>query len=838
MRYRNWNIYLLFALVLILTSTCTKDDEEQKPFPRIQTLEVTNISENGATFRGQIHSTSGEAIIEHGFVWSQSVDLININNNDKILLGSFPGTGSFEAHINTTLEKGKKYYVKAYIKTANYLVYGVDVSFVSLGSEAPIITDFEPKNATWGDTLTIKGKNFSWVKNANKVFFGNALANLVANQDQNDTTIKAIVPLSLRDIESLLAVELAGNKSIFNQDTFILNTPKISSIFPEVAGWGDPISIFGYFPQRQGLTYTVKFNEAIAIIDNISTDEIIVRVAENLLTLNSFVKIEINGFTIYCPTKFQLSPPVITNVSPNIIWKDRIFTISGKYFKKGHTVVRVNGVNTWISDSNINDTLLSVKTPIINSSGNYNVSVSVLGQTTEWENQITYFVPSISSVTPSIVTFFDTITINGNFLNAAKVEIRGANAEIIYNSSDVIKAIVPVNIYKENSFYNYLLEVIVRGPWGAVVRTNALSLKLPEVYSVSPSEGRFGDIISIYGDYFQPGINYNKINIGEVIYASRNRIDFRVGYVSSGMNKISHSGGAFHTFDVTNTFLCYSPYKSLNANWLNGFHSGFHGVYNGFGFNGRGNGVYRYDPSNDSWTTMLTIPTANTFQAFFTIDSMLFSVGGFNSSGSTTKRVYMYNLEANTYIQLNDFPSLNEYMFGFSINGKGYVGGGLRSGVGSLNEFWEYNVETDKWSRKNDLPSNTFVGSSSFIVEGRAYVLDENMYLWAYDPETDEWESKSPLPGYPRILTCGFTINGLGYIAYGRERNNTNTKKDLWVYNPAHDQWTRKYDSPANGFYNGVYFVLNDMVYLGKGRLGSGYMDMFFQYDPSLDHSK
>ena len=45
------------------------------------------------------------------------------------------------------------------------------LSFISLGSEAPTITDFYPENGTLGDTITIEGKNFSYIDN--KAFLKN-----------------------------------------------------------------------------------------------------------------------------------------------------------------------------------------------------------------------------------------------------------------------------------------------------------------------------------------------------------------------------------------------------------------------------------------------------------------------------------------------------------------------------------------------------------------------------------------------------------------------------------------------------------------------------------------
>jgi N-acetylneuraminic acid mutarotase len=205
----------------------------------------------------------------------------------------------------------------------------------------------------------------------------------------------------------------------------------------------------------------------------------------------------------------------------------------------------------------------------------------------------------------------------------------------------------------------------------------------------------------------------------------------------------------------------------------------------------------------------------------------------------------MYDMENNTVNLLNDFPSPTNAPFGFSINGKAYVGGGYNNvgGYNPLIEFWEYDLESDEWIRKNDLPSNGFIGSTSFVIDGKAY-LTEMVYqtqttrLWCYDPETDSWENKSPIPNSNKRLASGFTINGLGYVACGSSGFfYTDPVNDLWEYNPANDQWTRKHNFPGYSYSGGVCFVLNDMAYLGAGRPDyTNVVRMFYQYDPSLDN--
>jgi hypothetical protein len=58
------------------------------------------------------------------------------------------------------LQKGETYFVRAFVITADYMVYGKPVSFTSLGSTPPVIMEFPPLEATLGDTILLKGKYF------------------------------------------------------------------------------------------------------------------------------------------------------------------------------------------------------------------------------------------------------------------------------------------------------------------------------------------------------------------------------------------------------------------------------------------------------------------------------------------------------------------------------------------------------------------------------------------------------------------------------------------------------------------------------------------------------
>lgn len=171
---------LFCANVLTLLSSC-EDDPVKRDYPRVKTLEVTNITEAGATFTGEVLEEGNSEITEHGFVWATRQPDVEYSN--KVLLGSFSSTGKFSAEVGSNLTEGLTYQVAAFVISGEFTVYGEPVTFKSLGSEGPKMTGFLPDSALCGDTITITGRNFSWARGSNIVMFNDAQG-LVCGDDQ------------------------------------------------------------------------------------------------------------------------------------------------------------------------------------------------------------------------------------------------------------------------------------------------------------------------------------------------------------------------------------------------------------------------------------------------------------------------------------------------------------------------------------------------------------------------------------------------------------------------------------------------------------------------------
>jgi hypothetical protein len=67
-------IFFIFIILLFNLSSCEEEKPEPRTYPRVNTFPVINITENGATFRGEIYEAGTEPITECGFVWDSYSD--------------------------------------------------------------------------------------------------------------------------------------------------------------------------------------------------------------------------------------------------------------------------------------------------------------------------------------------------------------------------------------------------------------------------------------------------------------------------------------------------------------------------------------------------------------------------------------------------------------------------------------------------------------------------------------------------------------------------------------------------------------------------------------------
>jgi uncharacterized protein (TIGR02145 family) len=142
--------YVLFNYLAPLIQSCKKLEFDR--VLRVKTGEVSNITKNSATITGIIQDVGVHEISLYGHCWD-TIEDPEIDLDTKTDLGIRKDIGSFSSDLNNLLS-GTNYYVRAYTVSGGNIVYGENVTFVTIKT-IPTVNTTIPSNIT--DTSAICG---------------------------------------------------------------------------------------------------------------------------------------------------------------------------------------------------------------------------------------------------------------------------------------------------------------------------------------------------------------------------------------------------------------------------------------------------------------------------------------------------------------------------------------------------------------------------------------------------------------------------------------------------------------------------------------------------------
>jgi len=157
-------IHFPLLLIAFIVFSCENESLSPRINPQFGIALIQEVSASGVQFGATIYEFGSEPIIEYGFVFSPLGDP-KLHNADFVR-----GTGTperyFELEANSSLEKGRTYFVAAYLKTENATLYSKEVSFQSQGSEGFLVESVEWPLLFKGveERVRIKGEKFSSIK--------------------------------------------------------------------------------------------------------------------------------------------------------------------------------------------------------------------------------------------------------------------------------------------------------------------------------------------------------------------------------------------------------------------------------------------------------------------------------------------------------------------------------------------------------------------------------------------------------------------------------------------------------------------------------------------------
>ncbi|HTE32769.1 MAG TPA: IPT/TIG domain-containing protein, partial [Chryseolinea sp.] len=486
--------------LFIVVSGCKDDEVETRDYPVIDTDAVTEISSTGATFNATVLNTGPSGISDHGFVFN-AYAFPTLENANKISLGSKEGTGSFSEIANRNMAKGQTCYVRAYAvsKGNQIIVYGQDVSFVSLGSSPPEVADFNPKKGSIGDTITITGTGFSNVTTVNRVSIA-SIAALVIKASEDSLSI--IVPVSVPAGEQEIKVEV-GQRVVIPKEKFLLFPITLTTYTPLTFSFGDTIILSGtYFPVLAKASVKVfVINEPAEII--VLTGTLLkVIPSKKIIKPQGKVSVIAGAQDLTYSNLISLNKPIITSIAPTKGTKDTEVKITGNHFTTVPENIDVKLNNTKVNVISASVKSITVKLPSGIAPGIYPFSVTIAEQNV-LSASFEIIKPSILSIAPLVGTWGTTVTITGeNFgLNPPNniVTFNGINAQVTSATSTELKVIVPETLIQKTSTISVK---VLTADDQTVSFASPFILNAPTITDFNPKDGKSNTLITITGQNF------------------------------------------------------------------------------------------------------------------------------------------------------------------------------------------------------------------------------------------------------------------------------------------------------------------------------------------------
>jgi len=694
---------LLFISTLLVK--CEKYDVDSKLFPGLHSHEVSDISENGATFNAEITFRGNFKIISYGFVWSDKSNP-KIENSDRIVYYDNILTNKFSAQISTSLKEGKTYYVRSFVETENYRVYGNEVTFLSLGSSAPQVLSFSPKTGTWGDTINIYGKNFSFIKEKNSVKLGEISSEIVAF---SDTILTVIVPAKKNLPTVKINVAVLGNNESSPEDFHYL-VPGIVKAEPVLVTFLDTITITGVNFHPLVEYNSVVIGDISTEIISINTTEIKFIVPGQLKTMENEMKLISTGFEVNPNTIFTLKPPVLLSFSPDTVFKPaEIITLNGENFNPifQNNSVHVGNFEAEIIESSVNYIKVILPSQILpDDPRHYNYDISLF---TDVSLEVTVTGQSVMSDENVAIHWLSTFTRKADFPGSAR---HNGVAFAINGKGYYGTGMAGLNADSQllNDFWEY----------------NPLTDQWEQIADF-PGEPRAGASAFVID-----GEGYT--GLGTKRYYWYNSDDSKIYFKD------------FYKYEPgTNTWIQISEFSGTERHSAASFTLGMDGyiVAGYWGANGADSDteisqkVWKYESLSDNWVQIGDFPAS----------SWIGSAAGFNigNDGYIYNDGKLYKFMGNDW---NELPAIEEKIWdhiAFSINGKGYFGMGLGNSYKGSYTIWEYDPLANTFPDKSLLIPDSRGGASVFVVNDKAYVIggigrdDVLKDVWEFDPSKPEF---------------------------------------------------------------------------------------------------
>lgn len=373
------------------------------------------------------------------------------------------------------------------------------ISIIPNKISEPAILSVTPLSASIGDTLTIRGNNFTGVTAVSIAKSAASSFVVVA-----DTLLKAIVGNSggngtITVTNSYGADTIAGFKKI--------GLPQIKGFTPSSNGNGKTVTIGG---KNFTGTTQVSFGNVNAksfVVKNDTTISAVVNTGGSgfVKVVNAIGADSLTGFTF-------VNPPKILSFSPSSAAAGDLLTIKGLNLSTVSTVYFDSLGNSFAQNIlSANDTLITGVQVPSNASGGIIYVFTKGGYDSLFGFTLIKKKPVLKSAAPLVVRPGDIISLKGSSLNSLlNVQLGDSTARITYlNVTNDSVATVTVGFVNSGN-----LKLIGNGGNDSIA--GLIYVPPPRIFSFTPVSAPVGASVTIKGKYFSPIPDSNIVYIGAV----------------------------------------------------------------------------------------------------------------------------------------------------------------------------------------------------------------------------------------------------------------------------------------------------------------------------------
>ena len=562
--------------------------------------------------------------------------------------------------MSGSLNKNQKYYVKAFSKTQEYLVFGDVVSFLSKGSKPVQITSFNPSVGSWGDTISIKGQRLNGI--GYKVYFGNLQAEILS---ASDSIMEVIVPSKLNKKRVNILIE-SQDDTISSVEYFNYRSPEVLGLSTLNGTFNDELIITGRnLCGHDADNVKVYFNETAATIIEVSSNKLKTTVPSGVSKNELQVCVMVDGSKDCYNELFQLAAPVIENVLDYKVFIGNTLVIEGQFFNPlpEQNVVLIDGKEAEVIEASA--TYLEIVIP----DGIYitrDASVSV-------------------SVATQKYVYNETIFISDLWIQKGNIPDQGFFTDAVFNFS----------------YGGYGFTALNTESGNVVLHKYSPQLNQWQEEDYFPDNNRYRMVAFVIGHYAYIGGCENNADFWKYDIVNKTWEPIS-DFPQSGVYRMTSFAidgiGYVCTEEQTNNFWKYDPVSDLweqlddfvpDENWWTKADLSFVIDGNGYILTSNGNSVvdqlWQFNPTANQWTRK-----ANQIDDQFHRERCVFAIGqeAYLVPGAYDDIFYKYNSVQNRWSAVQYLEG-RESAICFIINDAAYVGGGNNSST-SLHDFKEF----------------------------------------------------------------------------------------------------------------------------------------------------